>query len=320
MFVKEVIWLINKVNLTPRFRKIHYIYNYSFKNNLSGYLFVLPAIIFLLVLILYPIIYNFVLSFQNATVSTLNSSSKEFIEFNNYKEIIYDNAFKAALRNTFIYTIACIIFQFIIGFMLALFFTRNFKLASFLRGLTMIGWMIPIVVTAAIYKWMFDSSSGVINYFLSSIGIKPVEWLTNTGTALWGVIIANIWIGIPFNMILLSAGLTTLPVTIYEAADIDGASKIQKFFYITVPLLFPTIKVVLALGFLYTFKVFDLIYAMTGGGPVNSTEVLATLSYKYSFVQFNFGYGAATANVLFIILFAVGLLYLKFTVDEEVNR
>ena len=131
------------------------------------------------------------------------------------------------------------------------------------------------------------------------------------------VIFANIWIGIPFNMILIATGLTTIPTELYESASIDGAGKIQTFIKITLPLLKPTIESVLILGFIYTFKVYDLVYVMTSGGPVNSTHMLSTYSYKLSFEMFKYSKGAAVANILFIILFIVSLLYLKFVYTEE---
>ena len=132
------------------------------------------------------------------------------------------------------------------------------------------------------------------------------------------VIAVNCWVGIPFNMLLLTTGLNDIPADIYEAASIDGASGLQKFMKITIPLLKPTIMSVLVLGFVLTFKVFDLVYVMTGGGPVDATEVLSTFSYKLSFQLFHFGEGAAVANILFVCLFLVALVYLKTISKDEV--
>ncbi|HBF38160.1 MAG TPA: ABC transporter permease, partial [Firmicutes bacterium] len=146
---------------------------------------------------------------------------------------------------------------------------------------------------------------------------QPIEWLLQPGTALWALIITNIWIGIPFNMILLITGLSTIPQDVYESAGIDGANKWQQFVYITVPLLKPAIQSVLILGFIYTFKVFDLVYVMTKGGPVNATEVLSTFSYRLSFTEFSFSKGAAVANILFAVLFVVSLGYLRLMKEEE---
>ena len=183
----------------------------------------------------------------------------------------------------------------------------------------MIPWMIPITITGLIFKFMFGTDVGIINYFLRSMNLisENIDWLTNTATAMPAVIFANVWIGIPFNMILISTGLTTIPTELYESASIDGANKFQTFRKITLPLLKPTIESVLILGFIYTFKVYDLIYVMTTGGPVNSTQVLSTYSYKLSFDMFKYSKGAAVANILFIILFFVSLIYLKYVYVEE---
>ena len=131
------------------------------------------------------------------------------------------------------------------------------------------------------------------------------------------VIAANVWIGIPFNMILMSVGLTTIPAELYESASIDGAGKWHSFRHITLPLLRPTIESVLVLGFIYTFKVFDLVFVMTNGGPVNATQLLSTYSYKLSFSLFKYSEGSAVANVLFVILLIASLVYLKYTYTEE---
>ncbi len=291
-----------------------------FRYDNVGYLFVLPAFIYMLYFVGYPIVSNFILSFQDVTVKTLKAEEKPFVGLQNYIELFQqDNVLTTSIWNTFIFTVGCLIFQFIIGFALALFFNRNFSFSKPVRGLLMMPWMIPITVTALIFKFMFGTDVGIINYFLKSLGIisQNIDWLTNTRTAMGAVIFTNIWIGIPFNMILIATGLTTIPTELYESASIDGAGKVQTFFRITLPLLKPTIESVLILGFIYTFKVYDLVYVMTSGGPVNSTHMLSTYSYKLSFEMFKYSKGAAVANILFIILFIVSLLYLKYVYTEE---
>ena len=291
-----------------------------FKYDNVGIWFVLPAFIYMIVFVGYPIIYNFILSFQDVTVKTLRSNVKEFVGFKNYVELFQqDNVLTTSIWNTLIFTVMCLVFQFVIGFALALFFNKKFKFSQPVRGVLMIPWMIPITVTGLIFKFMFGTDVGIINYFLRSIQLisSNIDWLTNTTTAMPAVIFANIWIGIPFNMILISTGLTTIPTEVYESASIDGANKFQVFRKITLPLLKPTIESVLILGFIYTFKVYDLIYVMTSGGPVNSTQVLSTYSYKLSFDMFKYSKGAAVANILFVILFFVSLIYLKYVYVEE---
>lgn len=294
-----------------------------FRYDNIGYLFVLPALVYMLFFVGYPIVSNFILSFQDVTVKTLSSPDKPFVGFANYAALFQDDVMLRAIGNTLLFTVACLVFQFVIGFLLALFFNRKFSFAKPVRGLLMMPWMIPITVTALMFKFMFSSNVGIINQGLQALGIldQPIDWLIQPGTAMFALIVANIWIGIPFNMILLSTGLTTIPADLYESASIDGANKFQSFWKITLPMLRPSIESVLILGFIYTFKVYDLVYVMTGGGPVDSTQMLSTYSYKLSFDLFKYSQGASVANVLFVILFFVSLLYLKFVyTDEEVSR
>jgi multiple sugar transport system permease protein len=290
-----------------------------FKNGNIGLLFVAPAVIYMFAFIGYPIVSNFILSFQDITVMTINSPDKPFIGFDNYIRAFHDPIVATAVWNTLLFTVSCIVFQFIIGFALALFFKKGFKLAKPVRGLMMIPWMIPITITGLMFRFIFASNVGVINELLMITGIigKPIDWLLQPGTAMLTLIIANIWIGIPFNMILLSSGLSLIPEELYESASIDGASKVQNFRYITLPMMRSTIEAVLILGFIYTFKVFDLVYVMTQGGPVDSTQMLSTYAYKLSFSLFRYSDGATVANILFVILFAVSLLYLRFVNTNE---
>lgn len=291
------------------------------KRNLTGYVFVLPAVIYMLVFIGYPIIYNWVISFQDATAFTLKDSGRAFVGLSNYNAIFSDPTFVHAIQHTFIYTIGCLIIQFTIGFLLAIFFAKKFTFAKPIRGLVVISWMLPVTVTALVFKFMFSQDSGIINTLLMNLHIidAPIGWLLNGGTGMVVLIIANSWVGIPFNMLLLTTGLNNISTDVYEAASIDGATKGQQFFKITLPLLKPTIMSTLVLGFVLTFKVFDLVYVMTGGGPVDSTEVLSTYSYKLSFQQFQFGQGAAAACVLFVCLFIVALIYLRTISKSEVD-
>lgn len=290
-----------------------------FKYDNVGILFVLPAFIYMIVFVGYPIVYNFILSFQDVTVKTLRSNVKSFVGFDNYIHLFKrDNVLMTSLWNTLFFTVVCIVFQFIVGFALALFFNKNFKFSKPVRGLLLMPWMIPMTITGLIFKFMFSTDVGIINYFLRNLGVihQNIDWLTNTSTAMIAVIFSNFWIGIPFNMILIATGLTTIPKDLYESASIDGANKFQTFRKITLPLLKPTMESVLILGFIYTFKVYDLVYVMTSGGPVNSTQLLSTYSYKLSFSMFKYSEGSAVANILFVILFVVSLIYLKFVYTE----
>ena len=290
-----------------------------FKYENVGLLFVLPAFVYMLIFVGYPILSNIVLSVQDVTVTNLARGTKNFVGLNNYIELFGDEVFRLTISNTLKFTVYSLLFQFIIGFALAVFFNKNFSFAKPVRGLLMIPWMIPMTVTALIFKFIFSTDVGIVNYLLHSLGIisENIEWLTNPDIALGCVIFANVWIGIPFNTILLSTGLTTISQELYESAAIDGANGFQRFIKITLPLLRPTIESVLVLGFIYTFKCYDLIYVMTSGGPVNSTHLMSTYSYKLSFEMFDYSMGSAAANVLLVILLVVGMVYLKITMEGE---
>ena len=290
-----------------------------FRYDNVGILFVLPAFLYMLVFVGYPIVRNLILSFQDVNAGNLVRGTKNFILCENYRELLGDAVFTASLVNTLRYTVLCLVFQFAVGFALALFFSKRFTLAKPVRGILLAPWMIPVTVTALMFKLLFATDIGVLNYILRSLHLisKNIEWLTTPGTAMFALICANVWIGIPFNMILISTGLTTIPKELYESASIDGANKVQTFFRITLPLLKPTIESVLILGFIYTFKVYDLVYVMTSGGPVNSTHMLSTYSYKLSFEMFKYSKGSAVANVLLLILMIVGIFYIKVTTEGE---
>ena len=295
-------------------------FNLETKERIIGLCFVCPALIYMLVLIGYPIIYNIVLSFQDVSVFNLGAGAeKPFVGLQNYRSVLTNETMGPAIRNTFVYTIVCLIVQFSLGMLLALLFNQKFTLAKPLRGLLLISWIMPVTVTALLFKYMFSSDVGIINIILQRLHIisSPIGWLQNQNTALWGPIFANIWIGVPFNMLLLSTGLSGIPDDVYESAAIDGAGRLKKFLWITIPLLKPAMLSVLILGFINTFKVFDLIFVMTGGGPVNATEVLSTFSYKQSFSYYYFGEGAAVANILVAILSVVALFYLHLMNKED---
>lgn len=284
-----------------------------------GILFVLPAFIYMLVFVGYPILRNIILSFQDVTAFNLVQGEKKFVGLTNYVSMFKDPIFCISLKNTLVFTVCCLVVQFLIGFALALFFNKRFAISKPLRGILLVPWMVPITVTALIFKLLFATDIGVLNYILKSVHLisDNIEWLTTPNTAMFALICANVWIGIPFNMILISTGLTTIPKELYESASIDGATGVQSFFRVTLPLLRPTIESVLILGFIYTFKVYDLVYVMTSGGPVNSTHMLSTYSYKLSFDMFQYSNGSTVANILLVILMIVGIFYLKTTNEEE---
>ena len=290
------------------------------REGLTGAAYVYPGLVYLMLMIGYPIIYNFIISFQDIDVTTVKSATHNFVGFQNYIHLWTEDMLPQALTQTITFTFWCIIFQFLIGLMLALFFSRDFKAAKPVRGLLLVIWVVPMTVTALIFKFMFQTDGGLINVLLKGLGLiqTPVEWLINPASAMISIIITNCWVGIPFNMILLTAGLKGIPDGIYESASIDGATGFKGFWHITLPLLRPAIMSVLILGVIYTFKVFDLVYVMTSGGPMNSTELMSTYAYRLSFKEYQFSQGAAAACALFMCLMFVAAAYLKLVKKDEV--
>ncbi len=289
-----------------------------FQGEQIGYLFLLPAGLFLLVVIGYPLFDTVRMAFQEVTLRTLVAGERPFTGLDNFRNVIDDPAFSKALTNSLVFTFSSVFFQFIIGLALAILLNEAFPLRHLFRGLLISGWRIPPIVSGTIFLWLFNYDFGFVNFFLQEIGLirEPVRWLLNQDYALASVIITNIWLGIPFNLILLASGLTGLPEDVYEAATVDGATQRQKLIHLTIPMMKPTILATLMLGLIYTLRVFDVIWVMTGGGPVNATEVLPTLAYRESFNRFNFGEGAAISVIMLAMLLVVALLYIRTTSEE----
>lgn len=286
---------------------------------LGRYLFVVPALLYITLTMIYPVVSNLRMSVFDVTVTTFLANNAAFVGFQNYASVISNPAFQKAVSLSFLFTLGSLLFQFTIGFALAVFFNRPFPGNGILRALLLLGWMLPTVVSGSIFRWMLDGSFGVFNFFLQGVGLLqgPRFWLTDPQTALLGTIIANIWVGIPFNMILLLPGLQSISPSLYEAAGIDGASSWQSFRYITLPMMRPVALSVLLLGIIYTFKVFDIVYIMTGGGPVDATTVLPIYVFNLSFSFFRFGQGAAAAILLLLALTIVAIAYLWLSRQEE---
>ena len=283
--------------------------------------FLTPIVLYLLVFYAYPLYRNIDLSLRNYTVRSFINGDAEFTGFKNYTLAFHNPTFWPALLHTFLFTVVSLVFQFTIGLALAVFFIRRFPLSTTLRALFLIPWLLPLIVSASTWSWMFNSDSGVVNSALSGFGISPVNWLTSPQWALVSVIVANIWIGIPFNLVVLYSGLQNIPADVYEAGSLDGATAWKAFRYITFPLLRPVSAITLLLGFVYTLKVFDIIWIMTKGGPGDASTTLATWSYRLGFGTLvpKFGPGAAVGNLLIIIAVIFGFIYLRVQRSQDAS-
>jgi multiple sugar transport system permease protein len=276
----------------------------KWRTGLTPYSFILPIVVFTLLLLVYPVFYSLALSFRDATVDTFVSGDMPFIGVGNYQQTLSSNTFWQALVNTVIFTFCSILFQFTIGFLLALFFQNRFPLKNVLIALLLIPWIAPVLTAANTFKGLFNEV-GPVNQIAHWFGIPPVPWLALPGYALVATIVANIWIGFPFNFILLYSGICGIPPEIYEAARIDGATYWRRVGHITLPMLKPVTVAVLMLGTIYTVKVFDLVWIMTGGGPANSSHLLSTYAYQVGFSILNFGQAAAIATVIVVLILSL---------------
>ncbi len=288
------------------------------KRQLAGWLFLTPAIAYLLFAFALPIVYNVMLSFERTSPATIAKFAAPFAGLANYRFIFHDATTLQAILHTFEFTAGSLFFQFIIGFALALLFGTEFPGRTLGRSLVIVPWLLPLFVTGVMFKFLFQAEGGAVNQILMAIGLAhhPIDWLNSPHLALWTVLIANIWLGVPFFTVLLYSAIQDVPTEVTEAATIDGAGPWQRLVLVIVPIILPVIEVVLLLGFVFTVKVFDLVIGLTGGGPANSSQLITTWSYNLSFQQFNFGQGAALNNVLLVLALICSPLYLWLSRDS----
>ncbi|MQM25550.1 carbohydrate ABC transporter permease [Glycomyces albidus] len=275
--------------------------------------FAAPLLAYLAVFYAYPLWRNIELSLHDYTVRSFVLGDPAFVGFEKYAEVFTANAFPTALVNTALFTLVSIAFQYAIGLGLARFFHANFRLSAVLRALFLVPWLLPLIVSSSTWAWMLNSDHGIVNSVVQAFGGEQINWLTSPDTALTAVIIANIWLGIPFNLVILHAGLQQIPGEVYEAAALDGASPRQQFWRITFPLLRPVSAITLLLGFIYTLKVVDVIWIMTTGGPGNASLTLAVWSYREAFGtgQPDFSPAAAIGNLLIVIALVFGFIHVR---------
>ena len=275
--------------------------------------FLIPAIAYLAIFFGYPVIQNLVMSFQNYSTSTFYTGEAPWVGWDNYAKVLSSSTFARTMVNTAFFTVVSIAGQFVIGLAIANFFRRRFPGSTLLRSLLLLPWLVPLIVSSAIWKWMLDKDSGVVNQIVGAFtgGAVHPGWLTDTTLALITVTFVNIWLGIPFNVTIFYSGLQEIPQELYEASSLDGAVGRRAFWHITLPLLRPVITVVLVLGVVYTLKALDIILGLTNGGPAGATQTLSVLSYSFSFQEFNFGQGAAVGNILILISLVFAIFYLR---------
>jgi multiple sugar transport system permease protein len=269
-----------------------------------GNRFVVPALLLLSLVTVYPVLSVLYLSMQRRL---LIFDISKIVGFDNYFFLMKDGRFWNAFGNTVYFTAASVSLELLLGLTIAVLLNRAFRFKGIVRALVLIPWAIPTVVSARMWEWMYNTDFGVLNYLL---GMK-VNWLGSPFWALNAAVFMDVWKTTPFVFILLTAGLQVIPRELFRAARIDGANAWDIFRKITFPLLKPVILVVLIFRTLDAFRVFDAVYVLTGGGPANTTETLSIYAYKVLFQTLQFGYGSTLSVVVFLCVGAMSVVYIR---------
>lgn len=274
--------------------------------NWLGFWFMVPAMAFLLLFLAYPLVLGIYMSFTDVRIGRAGT----FIGAENYIWMFDDPVFWLSVFNTILYTTVASVAKFAIGLYLALLLNKHMPFKAIIRAIILIPFIVPTVLSAIAFWWIYDPQFSIISWALSELGLIDINinFLGDPWNARWSVIFANIWRGIPFVAITLLAGLQTVPASLYEAATLDGATPWQMFCNITYPLLTPIIAVVMTFSVLFTFTDFQLIWVLTRGGPINATHLMATLSYQWGILGGKLGEGAAVAVAMIPFLLACILI------------
>lgn len=282
-----------------------------------AYSFLIPALSIIILLIAYPFLFGIYLSFTNARVG----SSGVFVGFQNFLRLISSSVFRKVLANSLVFTIGSIALKLIIGISIALLIENLRRGRKFVRGVILLPWVIPTALSVLAWWWMFNPNFSVLNWIIVHLGFskKGIPWLSRQNYAMLSVILVNVWRGVPFFAISFLAGLVSIGKEFYEAAETEGAKSWQKFFYITLPLLKPVLVIVLLFSTLMTVSEFNIIYILTGGGPMYGTHLLATLAYQEGIGTGDISKGAAISIFLFPILFLASYFQLRI-IRQGVKR
>jgi multiple sugar transport system permease protein len=282
------------------------------RRGLARAAFLVPAVAYVLFAFALPTIYNLILSFQETSPATISSLAAPFAGLSNYKATLLQPTTQSALLRTLEFTAGSLVFQFLIGFGLALLFNVRFPLRGLARSLVIVPWLLPFLITGTIFRFLFQLEGGAVNQILFDLHLigSPVGFLVSPGWAFVALLITNVWIGVPFFTVLLYSALQDVPAELREAALIDGAGPWHRLTRITLPIIRPVIEVVFVLGFVFTVKVFDVVIGLTQGGPANSTQLIATWAYNLSFQQFSYGDGAALNTVLLLVVAVTAPVYI----------
>lgn len=281
----------------------------------AGYLFLLPAFLLLTGILFLPLLYAIFLAFQEV----LPQFGLKFVGLANFQRALTDPAFWNSLRTTVVFTVVSVALHLVLGFLLALVLSQRLKGSALFRLLLLMPWMVSQVVAGVTWRWIFNAQYGIGNYLLAKLGLITnfVPWLADVQLAQISVIVAYAWQCFPFVMIMLYAGLQTIPQEQYEAAQIDGASPLQVLRSVTIPNLRYVILVTSLMDFIWAFRAFDLVKIMTDGGPLRSTELLSMLVYRTSFEYYQFGYASAIAVLMLLVVLCFSVVYTRVVMPED---
>lgn len=279
------------------------------KDGLSALLFLSPTLVIFLAFIIFPVFFSFYLSFHQWNMF---SPDKTFVGLANYARMLKDPEFFLVLKNTLIYTVGTVPLNLIFSLLVAYILNQQIRGRKFLRAAFFAPVIISPVAAAVIWRWLLDANFGVVNQVVSWFGVDAVNWLNESTTAMIALIVIGVWKTFGINMVLFLAGLQGIPQTYYEAAEIDGAGRFQKFWRITLPLLSHTTFFILIMSMITSFQVFDLVYVLTQGGPLGATKVLVFYLYENAFRFFEMGYASAVAYFMFALLIVLTLFQIRF--------
>ncbi len=286
-----------------------------------GLWFTMPTAVILITVLAYPIIASLILSFQKVRF-TGQGLSRQFIGLANYAELLTNQSFLDALFRSVYFTVVEVICVLVFAMLVALLLNHSIGRHAFFRVVLLIPWALAPVANAVLWKWIYNANYGVLNYILVSLGLieKNVVWLGKPWLALNMILLADVWKAIPFIALLLLAGLQNIPGHLYRAARLDGANAWQRFVYVTLPGIKTTIVISVVMQSIWALKVFDLIYVLTKGSPADSTVLLNYLAWRETFSNLDIGYGAAIANVLFVMMFLLALGYIRILQPRKIKK
>ncbi len=286
------------------------------KEAATGYLLLLPVLLVIFLFVFWPMVSSLRMSFFK---KQLGISAMKYVGWKNYKDLFKNALFKKSLINSLIWTVASTAFQFVLGMICALILNQKFRGRGFWRGLFIVPWVVPPVVVAIIYRWLLNGLFGYANQIFQALHLfeEPLGWFSDAKLVMPVLIFINVWRGVPFMMITLLAGMQTIPMELYEAAKVDGASSVQRFFHVTIPNMKYVISIGLLIYTLWNFNNFDMIYLLTKGGPGTISFTLPVMIYSAAFEEFQYGKAAAISTVMFLILAVVAFIYLRLMHSEE---